>query len=237
MNDRIAILDASTFAERIRILRAQLARNGLAAMLFPSADPHLSEYLPERWQGRRWLSGAHRLGRHARRHGGFRGRVGRQLLLDAGRRAACGHRHPVDEDDRRPAIAPHVDWLARNVQLGGIVAVDGAVLGVAAACALTDALKARGIAPRTDIDVLDAVWPERPSLLDAPVYEHAAPHASVPRANKLAQVRAAMREKGAQWPVALRLDARRSGVDLQSARRRARRVLRAGAGRARRIAR
>ena len=23
----------------------------------PSSDPHLSEYLPERWQGRQWLSG------------------------------------------------------------------------------------------------------------------------------------------------------------------------------------
>ena len=26
-------------------------------MLVPSSDPHLSEYLPERWQGRQWLSG------------------------------------------------------------------------------------------------------------------------------------------------------------------------------------
>ena len=28
---------------------------GCAAVLVPSSDPHLSEYLPERWQGRQWL--------------------------------------------------------------------------------------------------------------------------------------------------------------------------------------
>ena len=35
------------------MLRAQ----GCAAVVIPSSDPHLSEYLPERWQGRQWASG------------------------------------------------------------------------------------------------------------------------------------------------------------------------------------
>jgi hypothetical protein len=35
----------------------ELQRRGLDAVLVPSSDPHLSEYLPERWQGRQWLSG------------------------------------------------------------------------------------------------------------------------------------------------------------------------------------
>ena len=29
----------------------------VSALLVPSADPHLSEYLPARWQGRAWASG------------------------------------------------------------------------------------------------------------------------------------------------------------------------------------
>ena len=45
------------FARRIESLRGQMALEKLAAVLIPSADPHLSEYLPERWQGRQWLSG------------------------------------------------------------------------------------------------------------------------------------------------------------------------------------
>ena len=47
----------STFRLRIEKARDALKRHGLAAVLVPSSDPHLSEYLPERWQGRQWLSG------------------------------------------------------------------------------------------------------------------------------------------------------------------------------------
>ena len=42
---------------RIERVRDALAAQGLTALLVPSSDPHLSEYLPERWQGRVWLSG------------------------------------------------------------------------------------------------------------------------------------------------------------------------------------
>ncbi|HPG80678.1 MAG TPA: aminopeptidase P family N-terminal domain-containing protein, partial [Piscinibacter sp.] len=52
-------MDTRTSPYRARIAKTQdaLARHGLAALLVPSSDPHLSEYLPERWQGREWLSG------------------------------------------------------------------------------------------------------------------------------------------------------------------------------------
>jgi len=44
-------------ASRIASLRASMQRHGLSAWIVPSSDPHLSEYLPERWQGRQWMSG------------------------------------------------------------------------------------------------------------------------------------------------------------------------------------
>ena len=47
----------ATVRGRIDALRAALHTHGLAAWILPSADPHLSEYLPERWQGREWASG------------------------------------------------------------------------------------------------------------------------------------------------------------------------------------
>ena len=52
-------MDTRTNVFRLRIERVRdaLRRQGLAAVLVPSSDPHLSEYLPERWQGREWLSG------------------------------------------------------------------------------------------------------------------------------------------------------------------------------------
>jgi Xaa-Pro aminopeptidase len=91
----------------------------------------------------------------------------------------------------------HIDWLAREVPRGATVAVDGQVLGLAAAQALQAALDAAGVTLRTDTDLLDAIWPERPALPDAPVWEHQPPHATVPRAARLAAVRDAMAAAGA----------------------------------------
>ncbi|EED99250.1 metallopeptidase, M24 family [Burkholderia multivorans CGD1] len=72
--------------------------------------------------------------------------------------------------------------------------------------ALTAALSARGIALRTDLDLLDAIWPERPALPADPVFEHVAPQADTTRASKLADVRRAMQAQGAQWHFVSTLD-------------------------------
>ena len=48
---------ASLVPQRLAALREAMSRAGADAAIVPSADPHLSEYLPERWQGRQWLSG------------------------------------------------------------------------------------------------------------------------------------------------------------------------------------
>jgi Xaa-Pro aminopeptidase len=52
-------MDTRTSPIRLRItqLREAMAQQGVHALLVPSSDPHISEYLPERWQGREWLSG------------------------------------------------------------------------------------------------------------------------------------------------------------------------------------
>src|SRR6201999_3689266 len=91
----------------------------------------------------------------------------------------------------------HLDWLAAEVPRGGVVAVDGDVLGLAASQQLRGRLATAGIALKTDTDILADAWDERAALPQARVYEHATPHAPQPRAAKLAQLRAAMAALGA----------------------------------------
>jgi len=191
-------MDTRTSPHRLRLsqLRDALQAEGLDALLVPSADPHLSEYLPGRWQGREWLSG-------------FTGSMA--TLVVARDRAAlfADSRYWVQAERElqgsgielvkiAAGTSPeHLAWLARELPRGATVAVDGQVLGLAAHDALKSALDAAGIALRTDLDPLDAVWSDRPALPQRPVYEHQAPHAAVPRSAKLARLRQAMAEHGA----------------------------------------
>ncbi|MDN7548678.1 aminopeptidase P family protein [Burkholderia cenocepacia] len=204
MNARLP--EVSPVPARLALLRDAMVRENLAAYLVPSADPHLSEYLPERWQARRWLSG-------------FTGSVGTLVVTADFAGLWVDSRYWVQADAELAGTgvqlmkmtggqqsAPHVDWLAQNVAAGATVGVDGAVLGVAAARGLTAALSARGIALRTDVDLLDAIWPERPGLPGDAVFEHVAPQADTTRASKLADVRRAMHAQGAQWHFVSTLD-------------------------------
>jgi Xaa-Pro aminopeptidase len=191
-------MDARTSPIRMRLaqLREELAKRGVDALLVPSSDPHLSEYLPARWQGREWLSG-------------FTGSMA--TLVVGSTRAAlfADSRYWVQAEAElqgtgielvriHSAAAPaHLDWLVEQVPRGGAVAVDGQVLGLAAAQALQSRMDAAGIALRTAPDLLDAIWPERPGLPTQPVYAHRKPHAPRSRADKLAQLRETMAQHGA----------------------------------------
>ena len=190
-----------TIPARLQALRDHMATRGWDAVLLPSSDPHLSEYLPERWQGRAHFSG-------------FTGSSG-TLLVSATRAAVFTDSRywtqaeaeladtGVDLVKLDGAFNPAcVTWLQGLPSEPGqktdhTLATDGAVMGLAQTQQLQQALREAGWRLHTRDDVLEGAWPGRPGLPDAPVREHLPPHASTPRADKLAQVRQAMRERGA----------------------------------------
>jgi Xaa-Pro aminopeptidase len=182
--------------ERIERVREALAQHGAHALLVPSADPHLSEYLPARWQGRQWLSG-------------FTGSMG-TLVITLDRAALfADSRYWVQAEaelagsgidlEKIPtgAATHHIDWIARTLQAGQTLMCDGQVLALAAAQQLGSTLDKAGIALRTDADLLAQAWPERPALPARPVYPHQAPQAVEPRSERLARVREAIAKHGA----------------------------------------
>lgn len=190
--------------ERLARVRAVMAREGVDALLVPSADPHLSEYLPGYWQGRRWLSG-------------FDGSVGTLVVTAdfAGVWVDSRYWEQAEKELAGSGIAlmkllpgkpGALEWLGDNVREGGAVAVDGAVMALAPARQLEERLKARKARLVTDRDLLADVWEGRPALPGNPVYQHLPPHATVSRAEKLAQLRATLQEKGVDWHFIATLD-------------------------------
>jgi Xaa-Pro aminopeptidase len=192
------MMDTRTSPARLRIerLREVLAPLGVDALLVPSSDPHLSEYLPERWQGRQWLSG-------------FTGSMG-TLVVTLSEAALFADSRYWAQAERElagscvdlvkiptGASMHHTEWIVKHLGAGQTLAVDGQVLGLGATQSLRAALDAAGITLRTDLDPLSQAWPDRPTLPAAAVYEHHAPHAAQTRADKLARLREATAQHGA----------------------------------------
>ncbi|MFY7940127.1 MAG: M24B family metallopeptidase, partial [Burkholderiaceae bacterium] len=182
---------SSPHAIRRQVVQTKLHVLGVHALLVPSSDPHASEYLPEHWQGRAWLSG-------------FTGSMGTLVLTRQRAALFADSRYWAQAETqllgsgielvkiKSGTSAEHVDWLVSQLLAGETVAVDGRALSIGAANQLRAALTAQGCALRSDIDVLGTVWPDRPALPSSPIFEHLPPHATTPRTTKLATVRQAV---------------------------------------------
>ncbi|NBD08893.1 MULTISPECIES: aminopeptidase P family protein [Corallococcus] len=180
--------------ERIARLRQVMRERDVAAVWVPSSDPHLSEYVPDRWKAREWVSG-------------FTGSMGTLVVTaeDAGLWVDSRYWEQADAQLKGSGIAtvrtsnapgqPHLEWLAANVPPGRAVAVDGAVLGLGQARSAASLLTAKGVVLRTDLDVVAEAWPDRPRMPFAPVYAHE--QAAGSRADKLQALRAELARVGA----------------------------------------
>ena len=197
-------MNKKVIRDRIDRLRQTLAAQDLTAIIVPTADPHLSEYLPEYWQTREWLSG-------------FTGSAGTLVVSAdfAGLWADSRYWvHAADEladtgislEKLAPGQPNHIDWLAEHLQEGDSVAVDGNVLSIAEQDRLLNAFDANDITLITERDVLTEVWTNRPALPTASLYVHDAQFVAQSAASKLAAVRAAMSDVGATYHLLSSLD-------------------------------
>lgn len=190
--------------DRITSLREVLKAKDITALIIPSADPHLSEYLPEYWQGRLWLSG-------------FTGSVGTLVVTQdfAGvwtdsryfvHAAAQLEGTGITLQKLQKGSPNHIEWLAENLQAGNSVAVDGNVLSLSEQDRLVDALADNDIRILTSQDVLSDVWQDRPALPTAKLFAHDDAFLSQSAKDKLAAVRAEVAEIGASHHLISSLD-------------------------------
>jgi len=189
-------------AARLSGLRQAMRRHGVAACIVPSADPHLSEYLPAHWQARAWTSG-------------FTGSAGTLVVTaeDAGLWTDSRYFSQAEQELAASGVrlvklrvahtAEHVAWLAGTVGEGDTVAVAGDSLSLAGREQLRRALAAD---LRTDLDLPGENWSGRPPLPRAPVVEHPLEYARSPRDEKLGRVRHAMKKLDASHHFVSTLD-------------------------------
>ncbi len=180
-----------TVPQRIQALREQMQIHGLDAWLVYSADPHLSEYLPAHWSQREYLSG-------------FTGSAAYMVVTQDKAVLWTDSRYWVQAEaqlngsgielmKQGASATPSLeDWLKEQLSAGQAVGVNGFALSVAQALSLEESLGEAELELVVEHELLDAFWEERPTLPQAPIYEHEALYVGLPRQQKLAQVRSAM---------------------------------------------
>lgn len=152
--------------KRLTSLRDVMRRERLAAFIFPSTDAHQSEYVPDHWKGREWISG-------------FNGSAGTAVVTMEAAALWTDSRYFLAAEKQlegtefqlmklRVAGTPTIaQWLGGQLADSDSkeVGIDGKVVSVAYARQLVDELRGEGgLTLRTNFDPLAAVWTDRPSL-------------------------------------------------------------------------
>lgn len=197
-----------TIADRLAALREEMRRERLSAFIFPSADPHMSEYVPERWEGRKWISGFDGSAGTAvvTLHSAALWTDSRYFLAAEQQLEGTEFQLMRERMESTPSIA---DWLAREVHDGEPteVGVDGMCISKGEAEGLKAELKhAGGLTLRTNLDILNRVWADRPPVPLNKVEIQPLEYAGESVAEKLSRIRTEMRRAGASGMLVTQLD-------------------------------
>lgn len=185
-------------SEKLSQLRTWMAKEGIDACLVPSADAHMSEYVGEHWKGRQWITG-------------FTGSAGTAVIAREDAGLWTDGRYYIQAANQLEGsgirlfkmgelgVQSHEEWLAEILPQGGCLAVDGRSLPVSAINKLSALLADKSVTIRTELDPVGAVWTDRPAIPEDKLYLHDPIYAGKTRAEKLAEVRTAMKTRSADF--------------------------------------
>ena len=192
--------------QRIEDLREVMRREHLAACIFPSTDPHQSEYVADHWKGREWISG-------------FNGSAGTAVVTLKSAALWTDSRYFIAAEEQlkgteyqlmklkiegTPTIA---EWIGQECGPGAEVSVDGMVNSANEVKELVaDLRKQGGITLRTNFDALSLIWRNRPPIPENPVELYPMAYAGESAHDKIARIRQALRKEHADGMLVSALD-------------------------------
>lgn len=152
-----------TVPEKLAKLRELMTNQSIDALVVMSADPHMSEYLPDYWKARQWLSG-------------FSGSVGTLVVTQNFAGLWADGRYWVQAEQQLAGIgfqlqkltsdesSTHLAWIEKNLPAGSVISVNGQTLSIQQFKALENTAKQRGFKLETQQDLIGLIWLNRPEL-------------------------------------------------------------------------
>lgn len=197
-----------TINERVAKLRLWMKENGFTAFVFPSSDPHNSEYVADYWKSREWISG-------------FSGSAGTAVVTLEHAALWTDSRYFIAAEKElngtgfqlmklRVEGTPSVsEWLASELSTyeKAVVGLDGNVNSFAEVAAMEQELATKGnITVRTDADPMAELWTDRPVIPDNEVQLHPLEYSGESTSSKISRVRKYLSECGADGLLVTALD-------------------------------
>lgn len=191
--------------ERIAALREAMKQHKIDAYIIPSSDPHLSEYPADCWKAREWISG-------------FTGSAGTILITMEKAGLWTDSRYFLQAEAQLegsgielykmalPETPTLTEFLLNELQAGQTVGLNGQTYSAAEARTLENTLRKKDLLLRTDIDLIDPIWKERPAIPDAPLFEMPIELSGQSVESKLKTIQEKLQEAGAGCLVLSALD-------------------------------
>ncbi|MDA3542454.1 MULTISPECIES: aminopeptidase P family protein [Acinetobacter] len=152
-----------TVPEKLEKLRQLMRNQHIDALIVMSADPHMSEYLPDYWKARQWLSG-------------FSGSVGTLVVTQKFAGLWADGRYWVQAEQQLAGTgfqlqkltsdqtSTHLAWIEKNLPTGSVISVNGQTLSIQQFKALEHTARLNHYKLETQQDSVGEIWLDRPEL-------------------------------------------------------------------------
>ncbi|PKP08746.1 MAG: peptidase M24 [Bacteroidetes bacterium HGW-Bacteroidetes-4] len=189
--------------EKIKSLRALMSSLALDALIVPTADPHQSEYLPDFWKTRAWLTG-------------FTGSAGTAVITKNHAGLWTDSRYFIQaENELLPPFVLHklkkrtpeyLAWLLENLEFGNTLGIDASLFSADEVEYFNAILAVKQIKVQAVGDVFEKLWTNRPPLVNNPVFIHDEAFTGKSRVEKIEKVRSQLINKKATHHLLSALD-------------------------------
>lgn len=172
--------------------------SGVDALILPSADPHMGEYIPDHWRIIEWLTG-------------FTGSAATVVVTNEFAGLWTDSRYYTQAEMQlkgtgfqtvRPGIyswKSYMDFILEEVPAGKKIGIDGRLYSIYDFRELTNKVKGRDVRFDTECNLIEGMWEGRPPLPVSQASDHPIVSAGKGREDKISEVRRIMNQHGADF--------------------------------------
>ena len=196
---------STTIDNRINALRVEMRKHKLAAYVIPSSDAHQSEYVNVHWKSREWISG-------------FTGSAGLVVITQTHAGLWTDSRYFLQAETELancqmelhkqgvPHAPEHNAWMRDTLPEGSKIGLDGKLFSLGQIQTMRKVVSPKNIQIETELDLIEPIWKDRPTLPDNQIFEHKVKFTGQNRKTKLTAIRKAMKAQDADYHLVTTLD-------------------------------